>query len=367
MGKILETEQHTAQGTQHHSVAVVAMTRNGVNLALQIQARLPGSICYVPRRHRFALDLGAVGFDRLREVVPLLWHQYRHLVFIMATGIVVRQIAALLNHKSIDPAVVVLDERGKYAISLVSGHLGGANRLAETIAAITNGQPVITTASDVQNRPAIDLIALELGLVIENSQMLSSVARSLLEEEAVWVVDPERRLEPYLKSELNTVRLDDQAIEPYHNRTGVGIWVSEYQPPEGVQCLMLRPRNLVVGVGCNRGASAEEILGLLSNTFERERLALLSIRNLASIDLKSDEGGILEAGRVLGRPVYFYSRQDIEKMAVPNPSRVVLACIGVESVCEATALLSAQSSELIIAKRKTANVTIAVARAAFPS
>jgi cobalt-precorrin 5A hydrolase len=355
------------QKTSADSVAVIAITRNGVNLALQIQACLPGTVCYVPNRYRFAIVLGAVGFDRLRAVVPLIWNQYRGLVFIMATGIVVRQIASLLKHKAQDPAVVVLDERGQYVISLVSGHLGGANRLAETVARITKGRAVITTASDLRNQPAIDLIAQELGLDIENHEMLSPVALRLLEDEPVWVVDPEHRLEPHLKAGLNRVWLDEKALAPDQDKAGVGIWVSEYLAPEGLQCLILRPRNLVVGVGCNRNTPADEILVFLRSVFTRERLAVSSVRNLASIDIKSDESGILEAGRLLDRPVYFYSRLDIEKMAVPNPSRVVLAHIGVESVCEATALLSAQSSELIIPKQKTANVTMAVARVGSPS
>jgi len=359
--------QDPGLSAQDCSVAIVAITGNGVNLALQIQASLPESVCYVPNRYRFAVALGAVGFERLGAVVPLLWNQYRGLVFIMATGIVVRQIATLLKHKAQDPAVVVLDERGQYAISLVSGHLGGANRLAEMVARITKGRAVITTASDVQNRPAIDLIAQELGLEIENHTMLSPVARSLLEDEPVWVYDSERRLEPYLKAGLNTVWLDEEAMTLDRERAGVGIWVSEYLAPEGLRCLILRPRNLVVGVGCNRDAPADEILDFLRNVFTREGLAVSSVRNLASIDIKSEERGILEASRLLGRPVHFYSRPDIEKMAVPNPSKVVLAHIGVESVCEATALLSAQSSELIVPKQKTANVTMAVARVGSPS
>jgi cobalt-precorrin 5A hydrolase len=355
------------QKTLYDSVAVIAITRNGVNLALQIQAGLPGSVCYVPSKYRFAVALGAMGFERLRAVVPIIWSQYRSLIFIMATGIVIRQIAFLLKHKAQDPAVLVLDERGQHVISLVSGHLGGANRLAETVARITRGRAIITTASDVQNRPAIDLIAQELGLEIENYEMLSSVAHSLLEDEPVWVYDPQRRLELHLESRSNTVRLDEKEMAPGLDREGVGIWVSEYLTPEGLQCLILRPRNLVVGVGCNRNTAADEILDFLRSEFRREGLAVSSIRNLATVDIKSDEKGILEAGRLLGRPVLFYSRPDIQKMAVPNPSNAVLAHIGVESVCEATALLSSRSSELIVPKQKNANVTMAVARAGSPS
>ncbi len=257
--------QHAVLGGQYAATAVIALTRNGVRLALQIQAGLPECVCYVPERHRFALALGAVGFDRLAAVVPELWRRYRALVFIMATGIVVRQIAPLLKHKTRDPAVVVLDERGQYVISLVSGHLGGANRLAETIARITGGQAVITTASDVQKRPAIDLIAQKLGLEIENPEMLAGVARRILEDEPVWLYDPDRRLAPALEGEVKVVRLEEWAKLPDCDQEHAGIWVSEYLAPAGSRCLLLRPQNLVVGVGCNRGTPVEEILGFFAH------------------------------------------------------------------------------------------------------
>jgi cobalt-precorrin 5A hydrolase len=130
---------------------------------------------------------------------------------------------------------------------------------------------------------------------------------------------------------------------------------------------VLRPRNLVVGIGCNRGAPVKELLDLLAEVFEKNGLSLVSIRNLASVDLKADEPAIREAAEALRRPVRFYSRHDIENINVPNPSAVVAAHIGVESVCEATALLSAQAETLLIPKQKTANVTLAVARVGFPS
>ena len=360
------TSQDPALSTRDRPAAVIALTRTGVSLALQIQESLPGCICYVPSRHRFALALGALGFGRLGAIVPEIWHQYRALIFVMATGIVVRCISPLLKHKAQDPAVVVLDEKGKFVISLVSGHLGGANRLAETVARITQGQAVITSASDIQNRPAIDLIAQELELEIENPEILPAVARRILEYESIWVYDPDRRLAPCLSDEETIVWCEEKAVASSHGQESVGIWVSEHLAPEGLPCLLLRPRNLVVGVGCNRGTPAEEVLELLRSVFKREELSVLAIRNLASIDVKSDESGILETGRLLGRPVHFYSRQEIAEVAVPNPSPMVLAHMGVESVCEATALLSAQSRELMIAKQKTANVTLAVARVGSP-
>ena len=364
-------------------IAIVAITRHGADLALQLQAKLAGSVCYVSARHRFALAMGAVGFQRVGALFPEIWGKSRALICIMATGIAVRLIAPLLCHKTIDPAVVVLDERGQFVISLLSGHLGGANRLAVQVAHLTGGQAVITTASDVEGKPALDLIAHQAGLEIENPGMLSRLARAILEDEPIGIHDPEGRLAPYLTGQTNLFPFPQSASDspPIRNlkqpgglgqkselrEPAVGLWVSERSAPSGRQWLKLRPRNLVVGVGCNRGTGADEILGLLQTLFEREGLSVLSIRSLTSVDIKSDEPGILEAAKQLDRPVLFYSRKEIENIPVPNPSSVVATHIGVRSVCEATALLSARSETILIEKQKTANVTLAVARVAFPS
>jgi len=365
------------------SVAIVAVTRHGTNLALQLQAGLPGSECFVPVRHRFAIAMGARGFTRIGDLLPRIWQEFGAIVCIMAAGIVVRQIAPLLHHKASDPAVVVMDEQGRFVISLLSGHLGGANALAEKVARLTGGQSVVTTASEVQNKPALDLMALKAGLEIENIDMISRVARSLLEDERIWIYDPEGRLKPYLIGEMNISWLEAPEVQGCHSvwralderlsmlATGdeatAGVWVSECIVPRTLSCLLLRPRNLVVGVGCNRGTAVEEVYGLILSVFERERLSLLSIRNLASVDLKSGEPGILEVGRLLGRPVHFFPRQEIENIIVPSPSSVVMRHIGVPNVCEATALLSARKGKLIVVKQKTANVTLAVARVNSPS
>ena len=348
------------------SIGIVALTRHGVGLALQIQAKLADSACYVPLRHQFALAMGARGFERLADAFRDLWGGCRALICIMATGIVVRHLAPLLRHKAVDPAVVVLDERGQFAISLVSGHLGGANQLACDVAAITGGQAVITTASDVQNQPALDLIAQEAALEVENPTLLARVARALLEGEEIWVFDPEQRLLPHLAEITGIAWLSREELDAGGVPADrLGIWVSEDLLPSAAKSLLMRPRNLVVGVGCNRGTQAEEILALIHKLFTDSALALNAIRNLASIDLKKDEPGLLKAALVLQRPVRFYPRDQLETMNVPHPSATVEYHIGVASVCEAAALLSAADqgqARLLVGKHKTANATVAIAR-----
>lgn len=421
-------------------IAIAALTGEGVRLARRLASELPESVLFAPWRHA---SEGAVPFDRLGDFLGGNWGRFQAHVFIMAAGIVVRHIAPLIAHKAIDPAVVVMDEKGRYAVSLLSGHLGGANDLARKLARITGGQAVITTASDVRSVPALDLIAQSAGLEIENIAALSRVALALLEE-TIWLVDPLGLVGPYLAGSPNVRTVPWEAVFPRgscidntealspdpvvihgssHYRmgsestvahpedsnrqgprgpfkapgetpefepaqgnvlsadgqpptpvelpgepdvwkllNGPGVWVSEYLPPSGVECLVLRPRNLVVGIGCNRGTPTGEILGFLRDVFRRERLAPLSIRNLASVDLKSDEAGLLAAAASLGRPVHFFSRQELDRIEVLNPSATVQKHIGIESVCEAAALLSARGTALLVPKQKTPNVTLAIAR-----
>lgn len=375
-----------AEADSKAPIAIIAITRHGVDLALQLWAKLPGSICFVPSRYRFAIAAGAEGFDSFKILLPTVWRRHHAIVCIMATGIVVRQIAPLVKNKTVDPAVVVLDEKGRFVISLLSGHLGGANRLAEKIAELIGGHAVITTASDVREKPAIDLVAREAGLEIENMELTALLTRSLLDNELIRIFDPECRLQSCFAQQPNVVRLPDSPLYgeantgnedpegPSHNggessvlkNEAPGIWVSEYEPADKSKWLLLRPKNLVVGLGCNRGTSAEEVTLLVRRTFAAERLSTLAIRNFTSIDLKADEPAIIATAKTFERPVVFFSSDEIRDIAVPNPSNLVKTHVGVPSVCEATALLSAQATKLIIPKQKTANATMAVARVDSP-
>lgn len=354
------------------AVAVVAITANGVRLALRLRDRMPAAEVYVPVRHRFALAYGAHGFTRLKQVFPELWGRYRKIVCIMATGIVVRLAAPLIAGKREDPALVVMDERGRFAISLLSGHLGGANRLARQVAAVVGGEAVITTASDVGGRPALDMIARELGLTPENPALLARLERAILEDEPIRVVDPYQLLRPALSGLEQVLWLDQPPTEPSAigapvDSGAIGIWVSERAAPAGSDWLLLRPANLVVGVGCNRGTEAAEILQLINQVLNTAGFSPLSIRNLASIDLKADEPGLLEAAEKLQVPIQFYPREAIATVAVPNPSATVAIHAGVPSVCEATALVSARSPNLLIPKHKSRNATVAMALADWTS
>ncbi|MGO8943159.1 MAG: cobalt-precorrin 5A hydrolase [Syntrophobacteraceae bacterium] len=352
----------TGQNPSDQKTAIFALTRKGAELAARISAQIPGSACLC--NYRCALP-GMTFFEHISEVFPSAWRECDSIVCIMSCGIAVRMVSDLLEGKTVDPAVVVLDQDGRFAISLVSGHIGGANELARKVARITGGQAVITTASDLQDRPAIDLAAKSAGLLIENSGILSRIQAAILDEEPLWIFDPDELLLKHLPAD-HGLRVISAFEEPGALRAGLGIWVSELLSPRSVRCLKLRPANLVIGIGCNRGTASEEIVGFIGKKLKENRLAPLSIKRFATLDIKSNESGLLDAARAFDRPIHFCARKEIESIAVPNPSETVARHVGAKSVCEASALWSAGTQELLVPKLKARNCTLAVARVSSP-
>jgi cobalt-precorrin 5A hydrolase len=371
--------------------AIWAITAPGIRLARRIMKGLDVVHLYLPGR--LANDeLRCFRFESLKAEVAHLFNQYCGHIFIMATGIVVRMIAPLIKDKTVDPAVVVLDDKGSHCISLLSGHLGGANELAREVARIVQAVPVITTATDTNDVPSIDLIAKELGLAIENPGIIKSVNMALLEGETIEVFDPYG----ILKDSLKDNAVDFQNHPPLLNGGGgdfighdnhefilnstalplkgealgggknqpmiyVGDEIKELPPA----CLVLRPRILVAGIGCNRGARKEEIKDFLCNVFQKHKLSVKSLYRLATIDIKKDEVGLIKLAEELGLPIMFYSSEELNRIkGLQNPSKLVEKHTGVESVCEGASLLGAKTSRLLVPKHVAKNVTVAVARTA---
>jgi cobalt-precorrin 5A hydrolase len=339
-------------------IAVWAITPNGAALASKIAAGIPKAEVYVAQKIAGPTEVRR--FDSLAQAVAECFQRYTGHVFIMATGIVVRTVAPLMIHKTRDPAVVVVDDRGQFAISLLSGHLGGANTLAKQVALAIDAQPVITTATDVNAVPAIDVLAQEAGMAIENPQAIKTVNMALLTGAAVEVHDP---------FGLVSNRIPNaRAIGP-GGPLVARVFVDDRLLDAPAGALVLRPPSLVAGIGCNRGTAADEIRGLLLATLREAGLCRTSLRGLASIDLKADEPGLIALAQELGLPLEFFGREEINRVGgvVPTPSAMVEKHIGVKSVCEATAILATRGGELVVPKRTTHNATVAIARVNFTS
>ena len=267
------------------------------------------------------------------------------LIFVGAAGIAVRSIAPLLRHKSRDPAVLVVDEGGQFAIPLLSGHLGGANNLAREIAALLGGQAVITTATDVNGAFAVDQWARAQGLAVCNPEKIVDVSSALLEGKAVslWSRWPIAGVRPAGVSD--------------GEREAADVAVDWYRPER--DALWLCPRTLRAGVGCRRGTGAGAIRALLDAVLGGERLSPLGLEAVCSIDLKGDEPGLLALCGELDLPLTTYTAQELE--AVPgefSASPFVAEITGVDNVCERAALAAGG----VLLRKKTAlnGVTLAL-------
>jgi len=350
----LEDRPH-ARGKEE--TAVYALTPQGADLARRLADALRGDL-FLPAT--LAARHGARPFDGLLRAVAGTFPRYGRHVFVAAAGIVVRAIAPHIRTKERDPAVVVLDSEGRFVVSLLSGHLGGANALAREAAAVTGGAPVITTATDTAGLPSWDLLAAERGLVIADTAAVKALNMAMLRGETVSVSDPENRLGLFSgtgPSAAPIVSVEEKGLP----EDGPAVTVTWRSEPERPGRLVLHPRCLAAGVGCNRGTSSREIVELLESTFASQGLARASLAGLATIDAKRDEAGLLEAAGRLGVPVTFYPAGDLRDVSVPTPSETVKRHMGVESVCEAAAIKRAGEGRLLVPKVRSRNATLAVA------
>ena len=342
-------------------IRVVALTPQGGALARTLCRALPGSGCWLPRSQA-GDDPEIQTFERVAQVFQEAFQQGEDLVCVMAAGIVVRGIAPHLGGKDRDPAVVVVDEAGRFAVSLLSGHLGGANQLARQVAQILQGTPVITTASDVQGLPALDLAAARAGLTIENPAAVRQVQMSLLSGLKLRLVDPQGYLADLTEQNPGLFICEDD-LDTALAGGWPGIYAGFRERSWPRHWLVLRPKNLVIGMGCHKGTPAAEILGFIQDTFKKARLSLSSLKALATIELKKEEPGLQEAAARLGVEFIWFTKEALQSVKVPHPSPQVVRLVGAVSVSEAAAL-KAGGLELILPKQKGANATLAAARVA---
>jgi cobalt-precorrin 5A hydrolase len=346
-------------------LAIIAITTNGARLGARLRGGLPDADFYVARRFAGAAGKGAIVFDgELRLLIKRLWPEYRGFVCIMATGIVVRLIAPLLKAKDRDPAVVVMDEAGRFAISLLSGHLGGANELAARCARTVGAREVITTATDVNELPSFDTLAKDQDWVIEDLRQVKRLNALLLEGKKIAVVDASNRVQATFagRGQLAFYPTFVAALES--GAEGCVFVTNRALPPQvrPERLLVLRPQNLILGIGCNSGTSAEEIGALVRLQLKRLFLSPFSVAAVASAVAKEQEAGLRAFAAEQEWPLRFYTSEELNGVTAPSPpSPHALSAIGAAGVAEPAALLAAGSgSRLLLKKVKSGNVTLAI-------
>ncbi|MCS7222061.1 MAG: precorrin-4 C(11)-methyltransferase [Anaerolineae bacterium] len=355
------------------TTAIISLTRNGTAIGRRLLEALPGSVFYAPHRFLNEDDKNREGVRpyavAVRQVLQEAFQAHSALICIMATGIVVRELAPFLRGKHSDPAVVVIDEMGRYAVSLLSGHLGGANALAYRVAEALGGTAVITTASDGQGTLALDLLGAAWGWRIEHMEDLTAASAALVNGDPVGVWQEAGETIWWPDPPPANLRRYATLAELLAARPAAALLITPRRLPEAVfealpTIVLYRPPCLVVGVGCNRNTPAAEITAAIDETLASAGFASAAVRCVVTVEDKRDEPGLRAACTKRGWPLRFLSRERLATMSnLPNPSQAAQKALGVLGVAEPAALIAAGARELLIEKRRFANVTVAVALA----
>ena len=338
---------------------IFSFTRNGAKISLQLQKYLDScgfkTGIFTTRRYR---DVDPA----LREISPSLqemckeaFSRCRLLIFIGATGIAIRSIAPYIRSKTRDPAVLSIDEQGKFVIPLLSGHIGGANSLATGIAAVLKAVPVITTATDVNELFAVDEWAARHNMSIFNMDAAKTFASYLVDCKKVGV-----------KSDFPIKgALPKGLVLAEEGPVGMAISLRKTVQPF-VETVVLRPRILHLGIGCRRGTPMDKIEEMVIQELKKLKVTLSVVKGIASIDVKKDEQGLLAFADVSVLPVRFYSSAELNAVEGDfTPSAFVAQTVGVDNVCERAAVLDSGGGRLLLRKTARNGVTLAIAAEDF--
>lgn len=328
-------------------VAIFTLTKGGKEQGLKLKKHLPWA----------DLFQGPYNEESFGSVVRKSFSQYDLLIFIMATGIVVRLIGPLLQHKSKDPGVLVMDERGRNIISLLSGHMGGANEWTMKLAKMIKANPVITTASDTNGIKAVDTFAMENSLSLTNWTLAKEISAYLVNggEIPIYTKDYTMNLPEHYKQVKDIQELKDY---PY------GIIISDQlQPNLAATLLQLFPRNLVIGIGCRKDTPVNQILDVIQTGLMQLEKPIACIHKLVTVDVKEEEEGLIQAAKVLRVPLEIIPRDEIIKVEhLFQASEFVKKTIGVSSVSEPCAMIGSKGGEMLLRKEKSKGITLSVAK-----
>jgi cobalt-precorrin 5A hydrolase len=366
--------------------AILVLSRAGLVMARKIRdARPEGTAifgpscvvgrCAAPKGTAAGLafptdEPGVFGWvGPLRKVFPAVWGEFDAVVGVMALGALVRLVGPLASDKRRDPAVVAVDDAGRFAVSVLGGHGAGANELTRFVAGVLGATPVITTASEARGVPAVDLVGRELGWAIERVGNLTRVAAAVVRGERVAVYQDAgepgwwRRFGPWPAHFARVETLDAIAdLDP-----AAALVISDRVVPEGAappdRTLVYRPPTLLAGVGCKRGTPRATLDAWADAVFAAHGLSPLSLAAVATVHLKLDEPGLVAFAAGRGVPLVSFPPAHLDGVpGVERPSERVRGKVGIAAVAEPAALRAAGADRLLVPKQVGPGVTLAVAR-----
>lgn len=346
-------------------VAIVCITKNGINISKRIKEKIPSASIYAQSKHKDSSD-GIIWFEKNTKImIEEIFKEYESIICIFSLGAVIRLISNLLKDKKTDPAVIVIDDKANFVISTLSGHLGGANSLTKSIADILNSTPVITTAADVNETIAVDLLGSEFKWRIENFENVTKISAYMVNEEKIGVYQDTGETKWWNKELPKNVSIVKDIDELRSDDFKAGLIISDQiitDPLLVNKSVIYRPKSLVVGLGFHWDTTEKEIEDGILKVLKENGLSFLSIRNLSTINRGKSPASLGSFSDKHGIPLEFYDKEKLDKIMVPNPSDVVKKYEGTSSVSEASSILSS-GGELIVAKQKfPPNLTVAVSR-----
>lgn len=343
-----------------NKAAVICFTENGSRIAEKVKSCLCkyGKAATLARKYKGALNSV---HESLYDWVRREFGERDALIFVGAAGIAVRAIAPCVRIKSEDPAVLVIDEQGKYCIPILSGHIGGANELAELISAELHAIPVITTATDLNGKWAVDVFAAKNGLTILDMKKAKEVSARILSGESISVYMDKScsEIQGRLPKEVQLWRAKKEAERDLSEPdVAVGI----FRNPSWSKTLYLIPKAVVLGIGCRKGKAVEELERKMRQALKHSGIFLESVYKVSSIDLKKNEAGILELREKYGWEFETFSAEALEHTEGEfTGSGFVEQVTGVDNICERSAVCASEGGAVILAKQAGDGVTIAAA------
>ena len=342
--------------------SILVITKNGVKIGENLKKIFPDWDVYAPSKLMNESAEITWYSEPTTEKIVELFKNNNALICVFSLGAVIRLISPYLKDKKTDPAVLVIDDKTNFVISVLSGHIGGANELTEEIAEKIGALPVITTAADVNKTIAVDLVGREYDWKIDDDSTVTKISAYMVNEEPIGVFQEAGKKNWYKKLPKNVVIYNNIEELKKSNSKSYLIITDKIIDNLKKESVIYRPPSLVVGIGLHWDTTKEIIKEGIEDCMKKFNLSPKSIAKLVSIKKPQDVQGLIDLGVEMNLPVEYVNREDLAEITAPNPSETVKKFEGTASVSEAAAI-KISKGELIVEKQKfPPNLTIAIAR-----
>ena len=370
----------TERNNAPEKTAIIALTRNGARMARTLAGSLDRDhTLFIDRRFRKDDDSGETFDLPLRPVVKRAFAEYSSLVLFLSAGASIRLLAPLLESKQVDPAVVCVDDAGSFCVSLISGHVGGADQLAQEVAVCLGARAVVTSASHASGTLAVDLLGREFGWRLKaDSTTITRASAAVINGQPIGIWQgagepgwwPDET--PLPENIAVYATLEDLAASACATALIISDTTGDLETLLADKITVVyRPRSLVIGMGCRRGVPVEELESLLAEALRENGLSAECLAEIATAEIKRGEPGLEQLAERHGVPLSFLQADELNGVFETNPGAITSkserahGLVGVWGVAEPAALLTAGASELLVTREKTTRATIAIARKDF--